>query len=58
MLRPMSPLHASRLISIISSQVNDRLGRFATIVTKRRNNGRRIFGFLHPPITGVGHNAK
>ena len=39
---------------LISCQVNDRLGRFATNVTvKRTNTGRRIFGYVHPRITGM-----
>ncbi|XP_067020952.1 N-acetyl-beta-glucosaminyl-glycoprotein 4-beta-N-acetylgalactosaminyltransferase 1-like [Acropora muricata] len=29
-----------------------RLGKFATELTKRRNSGLRIFGYVHPPITG------
>ncbi|XP_058972878.2 beta-1,4-N-acetylgalactosaminyltransferase 3 [Pocillopora verrucosa] len=33
-------------------QVNTVLEKFATNVTKRSMSGKRIFGYVHPPITG------
>ena len=32
--------------------MNDVLSKFETNVTKRTFNGRRIFGYVHPTITG------
>ncbi|XP_068742280.1 N-acetyl-beta-glucosaminyl-glycoprotein 4-beta-N-acetylgalactosaminyltransferase 1-like isoform X2 [Montipora capricornis] len=36
----------------LKPHVIGRLQRFATEVTVRRNSGRRIFGYIHPPVTG------
>ena len=45
-------LNNTYLIYFFVYQVNTVLENFATNVTKRSMSGKRIFGYVHPPITG------